>query len=172
MIFFLCPMSLSSLAPTSLKLHQVDSKAGRLMGGKRGKMEDMNAILSRFHFKKCMGFAETVILGRCVLSICSAYIYILSSLLMSFAACQMILCERSKFIQLERSTSCQIKSPPWSVNKTISKRTKPSTVGRGWKSTFQQSLPGPNKVESSIFAMPLEQKAAKSLNLAGAGNCC
>lgn len=47
-----------------------------------------------------MGFAETVILGRCVLSICSAYIYIyiyiLSSLLMSFAACQMILCERSK----------------------------------------------------------------------------
>ena len=122
----------------------------------------------------------------------SIYIYILSSLLMSFAACQMILCERSKcfffrvfsltmFIQhnplefwksLERSTSCQIKSPPWSVNKTISKRTKPSTVGRGWKSTFQQSLPGPNKVESSIFAMPLEQKAAKSLNLAGAGNCC
>ena len=49
MFFLLCPMSLSSLAPTSLKLHQVDSKAGRLMGGKRGKMQDMNAILSRFH---------------------------------------------------------------------------------------------------------------------------
>lgn len=136
----------------------------------------------------------------CFIHMWCIYLYI-CSILMSFAACQMILCERSKFFffrvfsltmfiqhnpiefwmylfycfflaTLERSTSCQIKSPPWSVNKTTSKRTKPSTVRRGWKSTFQQSLPGRNKVESSIFAMPLEQKAAKSLNLAGAGNCC
>lgn len=56
-------------------LFQVDSKAGNRWEVRGAKWRACMQYLVG-SIKRCMGFAATVILGRCVLSICGAYIYI------------------------------------------------------------------------------------------------